>query len=168
MKKAVADTLSWSPADFPEAKVTQVVYTAYRQGEFLELLLVVDLADGDTLEAAANRLKANAAVETVQPNREVPFESVMVPTYTKIQLRVGETMELGILGGRLYAQGYSHDCISVTISDNSSKIYTVEDFPELDLNEVKKYESYSLATEWKLYLKKPGYFALIESLDTMN
>ena len=53
MKKAVADTLSWSPADFPEAEVTQILYTSYMKGESLELLLVVRLADGQACDIKA-------------------------------------------------------------------------------------------------------------------
>lgn len=165
MKKPVADKRSWSPADFPEAEVTQILYTSYMKGESLELLLVVRLADGDTLEAAANRLKENAGVETVQPNREVPFESVLVPTYTKIQLRVGETMELGILGGHLYAPNRSSP---IALMTEETKTFTTADFPDLELERVEKGDSYeSGKNTWYLYLKKAEYFNEIKAVDSL-
>lgn len=148
--------------DFPEVDIAGIFIRNKSEQKVDELLLVLNTSDVSEVEAAVAELNENPIVSSAAHVEEVPFESVIKLNKHEMTMKVGEKVTLKVEEKQLFRPSMSYSGIYVSLSDyDEEKVYTVDDFPQYELESVDQmYDNL-----FSLELKEDNYFNVINALN---
>lgn len=159
---------------------TYITRVSKKDGGWMDILLVLSESGKQVQQEAIQTLLADPRVSYVRKCMDAPFEDVntLQLSAEANTIHVGERVAIKPEGEiRIYSSPYSRLSLCATPKDfDPNKEYTVEDFPQLPLKEVKEYSygeiyegGYDEIYEFALVLDKenPDYFDFIRAADLL-
>ncbi|MBR3919324.1 MAG: hypothetical protein IKJ59_11410 [Clostridia bacterium] len=159
--------------DFPELELESLYIMSDSKYEiadvyYREICYYFVLKTAITIEEMKNFAKNNPYVEEAYIGYTEPFEGTIklnVPEGKKIEIEVGESLDLKFLGAKGYTKPFSFSYVVVCLDKyDDNREYEPKDFPEVALSKIKHKGN----GRFELYLQEPGFWNAIKAVDALS